>query len=194
MREFAFSVTNPREKYIFLLVFELMGISLGGMLIWFVYNFIDSKAFAAAIIIHLFIFVPAFLILTVLGDRRSRKWKVCVYEDKIVKQCGKNQHTLLWNDVAKVKTLRRKSGVFQVKLWTNKSKSLICLGGFKDMDDLANVIREKAPQDAVLRDKYSRLNRWQEMLVGVLLIGSIASVTLFIIIWIACRVGLAPPL
>jgi len=63
-----------------------MAISLGGMLIWFFYKFIELKAFAAAIIIHLFIFVPAFLILTVLGDRRSRKWKVCVYEDKIVKQ------------------------------------------------------------------------------------------------------------
>ena len=181
MREFGFSEANIREGKWSLVALVLLGTSLGGVFLWY---FLDARIGKALVAIgmHLLICVPSFALVLVLINRRLRKWKVLIYDDKLVKQCGKTEHTPFWKDVTGIKTVRNKSGsVVQIRLWTNKPKMSMCLGGFSGMDDLATLITARTPEGTELREKRYRLNWWQDALVGLLVMAVAAAVVMFIL-------------
>jgi hypothetical protein len=72
-----------------------------------------------------------FAVQTPLINRRQRRLRVFVYEDKLVKQCGKKQQTLLWEDIEKIKMVEKKNGdVAAISLCPQKSKTVIYLVWF----------------------------------------------------------------
>jgi len=116
-----------------------------------------------------------------LINRRLRKLKVFIYEDKLVKQCGKKHQILLWNDIARINIDEKKNGVVaSIRLYPKKPKIAMYLYGFREMEDLANLIKERTSDSVLLQEKRWKLD-WQNPFVGVLAGGVPTMVVMFII-------------
>ena len=180
MREFGFSETTIRQGNRNLVAFVLLCAFVNAAFAWHFFDFRIEEALIVAGICIL-TFGPFFAIEAILLSRRSRKLKVLVHEDRIVKQCGKKQRTLLWKDIAGIKTVRsRRGGVAQITLYPKKPKIPIYLHGFRDMEDLANLMRERTSEGVVLCEKRSKLD-WQNPFVCMLVGGVPTVVAIFII-------------
>lgn len=166
MREFGFSETFIREGRRIVLVLFLCMIPFGLVFPLFCPGFRIDKALAALGIAYFWGGI-ILAIETYLINRRQRRLKIVVYEDKLVKQSGKKQQTLLWENVERIKIVKRKNGdVAQISLYPPKPKTAIYLCGFAEMKDLASLITENAPDGVLLLQKRWRLN-WQNPFVSV---------------------------
>jgi len=100
-------------------------------------------------------------------NRIIRKPKVLVDEDKLIRQCGKKQQTLLWTDIARIKTIVNKNGVVnQIRIYPKKPKMVMYLCRFQEMEDLANLIRERTSDMGVVHlEKHWKLD-WDNPFIG----------------------------
>jgi len=166
IREFGFSEGVIRETNRILLVLFLCMIPCGLVSTMFLPDFEPEKSLRAGgfacLLAGIIFAIESFFI-----NRRQRRLKIIVYEDRLVKQSGKKQQTLLWGDIERIKIVERKNGdVAQISLYPPKPKTAIYLGGFAEMKDLAGLIQKNAPDRLPLVKKRWRLN-WQNPFVSV---------------------------
>ncbi len=182
-REFGYSETFIREGNRNLALLFPLFVFVGGACVWYISDFtmeIEEAAVVAGIPITALGAVLA--IEKALLNRRLRKLRVFIYDDKLVKQCGKKQHILMWNDIAGMKTIHKRSGaVFQINLYPNKPDIPMHLHGFRDMDGLAALIKERTPEGAKFHEKRWKLD-WQNPLVSMLVAGVPTMVIMFVLL------------
>jgi len=180
MREFGFSEISIRQGSRMILVFILFLIFFLLAFALYFSNFRIEKALVA-VGITILILGTIMAIETPLINRRLRKLKVFIYEDKLIRQCGKKQQILLWMDIARIKTVENKNGVVaQIKIYPKKLKMAMYLHGFQEMEDLANLIIERMPNSVLHQEKRWKLD-WQRPFINMLVAGLPAMVIMFII-------------
>lgn len=100
--------------------------------------------------------------------------KVIVSDDKIVKQSGKKEQSLLWSDISKVELRENPKGsVIFIILYRNQKKELY-LGGFNDMDKIAQLIKEKIGNNVSVQVKSHKID-WTNPKV-ILISGGLAMI------------------
>lgn len=105
-----------------------------------------------------FIMTAILAIEKLLIDRSLRKMKVLIYEDKIIKQCGKSQQTVLWDNIIKIKLNENPEGsIVWIRLY-RKNERVIYLNGFDEMEKIANLIKGKISDDVLVQKKRDKLN------------------------------------
>ena len=169
VREFGFSEAAIRRGRQALLVLLVCLIPSGLVFTLFCPGFEIKKSLTAVGIsgcwAGVIVAVQALLI-----SRRQRRLRVFVYEDKLVRQSGKKQQILLWEDIEKVKVVENKNGdVVHISLSAQKPKPAMYFGGFAKMKDLARLVTENAPEGILLRRKRWRLD-WQNPLIVALIV------------------------
>ena len=118
----------------------------------------DVSLALPAVGIPCLIMASIYTIEILLLNRSNRKMKVFIYEDKIIKQCGKRQQTVLWDNIIKVKLNENQEGSdVWIRLY-QKNERVIYLNGFDEMDKMARLIREKISDDVLVQTKRYRLN------------------------------------
>ena len=93
-----------------------------------------------------------------LINRSLRKMKVLIYEDEIIKQCGKYQQTVLWDEILKIKLTETPEGsLVRIQLF-RKNEKTIYLSGFNEMEKIAHLIKEKISDNVLVQTKRYRLD------------------------------------
>ena len=108
--------------------------------------------------------VPFLIMASILAierfliDRSLRKMKVLIYEDKIIKQCGKRQQTIFWDNIIKIKLNESQEGSdVWIRLY-QKNERVVYLSGFDEMDKMARLLRENISDEVLVQTKRYRLN------------------------------------
>lgn len=180
MKEFGYSETFIREGNRGILIFGLFQVPFLAIFALYVSNFRIEKVLIP-LGFTLLIFGITIAIEIPLINRRMRKLKVFIDEDKLTIQCGKKQQILLWTDIAKIKTVENKNGVVaQIKIYPKKPKMAMYLHGFREMENLANLIRERTSDSVLHQEKHWKLD-WHNPFIGLLLGGVPTVVIMFII-------------
>jgi hypothetical protein len=115
-----------------------------------------------------------------------RKPKVLVDKDKLIRQCGKKQQILSWTDIAGIKTIKNKNGVVnQIRIYPKKPKMTMHLARYQDMENLANLIRERTSDKSVAHlEKRWKLD-WDNPFIGA----PVAIVPTMVIMFIVASMG-----
>jgi len=102
--------------------------------------------------------MTAILAIEILLINRSlRKMKVLIYEDEIIKQCGKHHQIVLWDEIIKIKLNENPEGsIVWIRLY-RKNERVIYLGGFNEMEKIANLIKEKISDNVLVQTKRYRI-------------------------------------
>lgn len=126
---------------------------------------------------------------TLLINRRLRKLTVLIYEDKLVRQRGKKQQILMWDDITRIKMVEKKNGnVVVVRLYPKKPAVTMHLYGFRETDDLANLIKERTLGKVILQEKRLKIN-WLNPIVGLLMFGVPTMIVTMIVMFIIASMG-----
>ena len=157
MDQFNFSKNNMRKANSGMLIFSCFAFFCILVFVLFIFDFNIREALFAvgimALITTLTQTIGIFLI-----TRSSIKMKVLIYEDKIIKQCGKYQQTALWDNINKIKLTENPEGsVFNIRLY-QKDEKAIDLGCFDEMDKMARLIRNKISDNVLVQMKRYRKN------------------------------------
>ncbi|OHB84324.1 MAG: hypothetical protein A2Z38_08440 [Planctomycetes bacterium RBG_19FT_COMBO_48_8] len=188
MREFGYSETFIREGNRGILIFGLFLVPFLVIFALYVSNFRIEKALIP-LGFTLLIFGIIIAIEIPLINRRLRKLRILIDEDKLVKQCGKKQQIFLWKDIARIKTVENKNGVVaQIKIYPKKPKMAMYLHGFREMENLANLIKERTSDSVVHLEKRWKLD-WHNPFVGLLLGGVPTVVIMFIVASMGSKAG-----
>ena len=180
MREFGYSETFIREGNRGLLFLGLFMVPFLAIFALYVSNFRIEQALIP-LGFTLLIFGIIIAIEIPLINRRLRKLRILIDEDKLIRQCGKKQQIFLWKDIARIKTVENKNGVVaQIKIYPKKPKMAMYLHGFREMENLANLIRETTSDSVLHQEKRWKLD-WHNPFVGLLLGGVPTMVIMFII-------------
>lgn len=93
-----------------------------------------------------------------LIQRRMRKIKAFIYNDRVVKKCGKHENSIPWDNVAQVKIIEDNKGeTVHIRL-RGKDKAIIWLYSLNEMGKLAGLIRQRIPSDISVNTKRNRLD------------------------------------
>jgi len=96
---------------------------------------------------------PGLVIGTRRANRSLRRMRVLSDEDKIVKQCGKSQQLISWDNIIKVKVIENPKGdVEKIRLYT-KNKREMWLAGFEEMRGIASLIKKKISGNILVETK-----------------------------------------
>lgn len=111
----------------------------------------------------------------VIGTRRAnrslRRMRVLSDEDKIVKQCGKSQQLISWDNIIKVKVIENPKGdVEKIRLYT-KDKREMWLAGFEEMKGIASLIKKKISRNILIETKRSKFDWGSPIFVAIVFIG-----------------------
>lgn len=108
--------------------------------------------------------VPCLIMASILAiekfliDRSLHKMKVLIYEDKIIKQCGKQHQTILWDNIIKIKLNENPEGnIVWIRLYQTNER-VIYLNGFDEMEKIVHLIREKISDNVLVQTKRYRLD------------------------------------
>lgn len=116
-----------------------------------------------------------------LLNLRRRKLKVLIDDDRLIIQCGKKQQIFPWKDITRIKTVEKKNGVVtQIKIYPKRAIMATYIHGFEEMEDMANLIRERTSDNVLHQEKRWKLD-WHNPYIGLLVGGLPAMVIMFII-------------
>ena len=102
-----------------------------------------------------------------LMNRSSRRMKVLLYDNEIIKQCGKNQQKVLWDNIIKMKLIENtKGGITCIRLY-QKNKKTIQLFGFNGMENIADLIRQRISDNVLVETKRYRLD-WENPIIPIM--------------------------
>jgi hypothetical protein len=106
----------------------------------------------------LLIMVSIFSVEMPLMFRRQRKIKAFIYNDKIVKQCGRHENSISWQNVVQIKIRENNKGeIVNIQIQGN-DKTSILLFGLNEMRKLSDLVRERLPGDALVKTKKNRFD------------------------------------
>jgi hypothetical protein len=108
----------------------------------------------------------ALLITLVIGaieipliQLRQRKIKAFIHNDKIVKQCGKRENSISWDNIARIKINENSKGeIIRVQI-RGKDKTVLSFYGLNEIERLASMLRERISDDILVNTKRSRLDQ-----------------------------------
>jgi len=155
MEQFNFSESRIRKtKRNILIFFPFVILCLAGFALFIT----DYKVKVLIPLGVIFLIMTAiFAIEGLLINRSLRKMKVLIYEDKIIKQCGKHPQIVLWDNIIKIKLNENPEGsIVWIRLY-RKNGRVIYLNGFDEMEKIANLIREKISDDVLVQTKRYRI-------------------------------------
>lgn len=184
MREFSYSETFIKQTdRIFLILFCFIAVCLVIFALYFS-NLSIEKTLIVTVRTLLLLGI-IFLVQPLLINRRLRKLKVLIYEDKLVRQCGKKQQTFMWDDITRIKVIEKKNGnVVGIRLYTKKPAVTIHLFAFREIGDLTNLIKERTFGKVILQEKHWKIN-WLNPNVSFL----IGGVPAMIVMAVICSMG-----
>lgn len=116
-----------------------------------------------------------------LLNRRQRKIRVFVHNDKIVKQCGKHENDISWENVSLLKIKEDNKGIITHIKIRGKDKTLLWLYGLNEMGKLASLIKERISVDALVNTRRNKLD--------LRITGIIAAIATFIFMTIIASFG-----
>ena len=90
--------------------------------------------------------------------RRQRKIKAFIYDDKIVKQCGRHENSISWHNVTQIKIRENNKGEIVNIVIRGNDKTSILLFGLNEMRKLADLIRERLSDDVLVKTKKNRFD------------------------------------
>ncbi len=166
MREFRIPETSIGQKKRIIIVTSVLFIFFLVAFALYASDFRIQKALVGLGITVLVLGTISVIEIAIL-NRIIRKPKILVDEDKLIRQCGKKQQILLWTDIARIKTIVNKNGVVnQIRIYPKKSKMVMYLCRFQEMEDLANLIRERTSDTGVVHlEKHWKLD-WDNPFIG----------------------------
>lgn len=136
----------------------------------------------------LLLFGIIFSVEILLFNRRQRKLKVLIHEDKLIAQRGKKQKVLTWDDITGIKIFEKKNGnVAVIKLSLKNPKRTIYLSGFRDMEDLANHIKERTSNSVFLEEKRWKLDRQSRSEIALIMVP--VMIVTMIVMAVICSMG-----
>ncbi|MHC4171408.1 MAG: hypothetical protein ACYST5_00495 [Planctomycetota bacterium] len=165
MEQFDFSEGRIRKKTRnILIVFPFVILCLAG----FALSIADYKVKVLIPLSVILLIMTAILVIEkLLIDRSLRKMKVLIYEDKIIKQCGKHHQIVLWNNIIKIKLNENPEGsIVWIRLY-RKNERVIYLNGFDEMEKIANLIKGKISDNVLVQTKRQRLD-WENPIVSII--------------------------
>ena len=179
-REFGFSETFIREGYKRILVCTIFLIFVLLAFALYITNFRIEKALVG--VGYTLLITGTILAIEIpLINRRQRKLKVVIDEDKLIRQCGKKQQIFLWKDITRIKIVEKKNGVVaQIKIYPKKAMMATYIHGFQEMENIANIIRERTSDSVPHQEKRWKLD-WQSPYVGIL-VGGLPTIFMMFII------------
>ena len=179
MEQFNFSESHIRKtNRNILIVFPFVILCAAGFALFI----FDLKV--STVIIPLgvrFLIITAILAIEILlMNRSSRKMKVLIYEDKIIKQCGKHHQIVLWDNIIKIKLNENPEGsIVWIRLY-RKNGRVIYINGFDEMEKIANLIKGKISDNVLVQTKRYRLD-WENPIVLMIICIATIVITGFII-------------
>ena len=157
MEQFNFSESRiQKTNRIMLIIFPFFILCAAGFAL-FISDYKVSKALITLVVP--FLIMTAILAIEIpLINRSLRKMKVLIYEDEIIKQCGKYQQTVLWDEILKIKLTETPEGsLVRIQLF-RKNEKAIYLSGFNEMEKIAHLIKEKISDNVLVQTKRYRLD------------------------------------
>ena len=159
MREFDFSQAAIREGTLRVLALFLYMIPFCGAFALYISDF-NVEIALKAMGVYTLVTGVILGIETPLLNWTQRRLKVLVYEDRLVKQCGRKEQIILWKDITRIKTVQnKKGGLAHITLYRKRPRMAVWLHGFTEMEDLANVIKESTPEGVLLQERRWKLDR-----------------------------------
>ncbi|UCC97982.1 MAG: hypothetical protein JSW66_19305 [Phycisphaerales bacterium] len=166
MREFSFSQAAIREGRVMVLAWFLYAMAFGLAFALYISNFNIGLSLKAAGISFCWIGVLLAIEIPLL-NWKQRRLKVLVYEDRLVRKCGKKEQMLFWKDITRIKTVeKKKGGLFYISLYRKRPRMAMSLHGFTEMEDLANLIKERASEGVSLQEKRCKLDGQRPFAAG----------------------------
>jgi hypothetical protein len=98
-----------------------------------------------------------FAVETPLLRRSQRKIKAFIYDDRIVKKCGKQENSMSWNNITRVKIIEYRGETVHIRL-RGKDKATLWLFGLNEMEKLADLIRQRMPSDILVHTRKHKLS------------------------------------
>lgn len=93
-----------------------------------------------------------------LIQRRQRKIKAFIYDDRIVKRCGKCENSIRWDNIAKIKINENNKGeIIHIRL-KGKDKATLWLFGLNEMEKLAGLIKSRISGNILVNTRRNRLD------------------------------------
>lgn len=179
-REFEINKTSIWEKKRTILVITVLFIFFIVAFALYVSEFRMQKALTSVGITVLILGTISAIEIPLL-NRRMRKLKVLIDEDRLIIQCGKKQQIFLWKDITRIKVVEKRNGVItQIKIYPKKAIMATYIHGFQEMENIANLIRERTSDTVLHQDKRWKLD-WQNPYVGIL-VGGLPTMVVIIII------------
>jgi hypothetical protein len=83
----------------------------------------------------------------------SRKMKILIDDDRIVKKCGQREQGVSWQDIVKVKLGKSPRGSVELIRLYYKKKEMMYLHGFNEMETIANLISQKISDKVLVKSK-----------------------------------------
>ena len=157
MEQFNFSESRIQKTNRIMLIFFPFLILCAAGLALFISDYKVSKVLIPLGVTSLI--MTAILAIEIpLINRSLRKMKVLIYEDEIIKQCGKYQQTVLWDEILKIKLTETPEGsLVRIQLF-RKNEKTIYLSGFNEMEKIAHLIKEKISDNVLVQTKRYRLD------------------------------------
>ena len=184
MIEFEISESSIGQKKRIILITSVFLIFFLVLFALYVSNFKIHKALVGLGITILVLGIGSVIEIAIL-NRIIRKPKVLVDEEKLIKQCGKKQQTILWTDIIRIKTIKNIKGIVnQIRIYPQKPKKAMYLHGFQQMEDLANLIKERTSDSVVHQEKCWNLD-WDNPFIGA----PVAIVPTMVIMFIVASMG-----
>jgi len=179
-REFGFSETFNQEGNRRILVFFCFLILFLLAFALYFTNFRIQKALSSVGITVLILGTISAIEISLL-NRRMRKLKVLIEEDRLIIQCGKKQQIFPWKNITRIKTVEKKNGVItQIKIYPKRAIMATYIHGFEEMENMATLIRERTLDTVLHEDKRWKLD-WQNPYIGILVGGLPTMVVMYII-------------
>jgi len=172
MNEFEFSESHIKKttRIFLFIVFPTLMLCLVGFAS-FISGFNIGKTIMSMAIASLMMGI-IFAIEFPLINRRLRKMKVAIFDDRLVRRSGKKKQDVLWSDITKVKLVEDpKNGLIRITLH-QKNKRSIWLFGFNEMEKIASLIKDKIADDVLVRTKHNRFSRENPVPIVIVAIGT----------------------
>ena len=180
MEQFTFSEGHiQKTTRNILIVFPFFVLCLAG----FTLSIFDYKVkVLIPLSVTLLIMTAILAIEKLLIDRSSRKMKVLIYEDKIIKQCGKRHQIVSWDNIIKIKLNENPEGsIVWIRLY-RKNERVIYLNGFDEMEKIAHLIKEKISDNVLVQTKHQRLD-WENPIVSIITVIVIMTIMRIVAAW-----------
>jgi hypothetical protein len=172
MKEFIFSEDYRKVNRLLFILFPVTAVCMFGFALFLSgFRFWSSLAVTGTVLI---IMSLLYAVEIPLLKRSMRGMKVLVDDERLIKQCGKRHNTVLWENICKIKLREDPKGHLGYIELHQKNKKTIWLGGFNEMDVIADFIKDKISDDVLIETKRQKFAQNTLLFVVLIAFGTTA--------------------